>query len=132
MSEEDMNDRSGSRTPDPEHYNRDIWLKSTELFGKPYQKCSSSHSTLKYSPSSISCPEMEGAHNLESLDKLSSLDMMFKSRRKSSNIHILSIYKLRKQLKSTYLRVFAFSMIHSKSDTEPGSSLTINGFRFVL
>jgi hypothetical protein len=51
---------------------------------------------------------------------------------KSSNIHILSIYKLRKQLKSTYLRVFAFSMIHSKSDTEPGSSLTINGFRFVL
>lgn len=81
MSEEDMNDRSGSRTPDPEHYNRDIWLKSTELFGKPYQKCSSSHSTLKYSPSSISCPEMEGANNSESLDKLSSLDMMFKSRR---------------------------------------------------
>ena len=76
-----MNGRSGSRTPDPDCYNRDILLKSAELFAQPLQKQTRSKPSLKYSPSSISCPEMEISHHLESLDKLRSLDIIFKNRK---------------------------------------------------
>ncbi|XP_063436201.1 uncharacterized protein LOC134717621 isoform X3 [Mytilus trossulus] len=79
--DEETSSRSGSRTPDPDHYNRDILLKSAELFAQPMQKMTQSKPSLKYSPSSLSWPEMESANHIDSIDKLRSLERIFKNRR---------------------------------------------------
>ena len=79
ICEDEMESRSVSRSPDPDHYNRDILLKSAELFAQPLHK--PPKPMLKHTPSSISCPEMEHKNHLEALDKLASLDIMFKNRR---------------------------------------------------